>query len=169
MRLTLLSFAAVLVPLSCSQVDAERGVGAANIGQCPADFCRPGGRCDWGSTCSWIRGVRGCDDVAERDSSECAQAGGTASPGGTSTPGTREPATRVPDAWTCDPSWYNDRRGCDCNCGVLDPDCGIEGQGVYRCGYGQTCDAAGRCAGQMGPSSAAPDGWDCRDDYYDDG
>jgi len=29
----------------------------------------------------------------------------------------------VPNDWICDPSYYNATDGCDCNCGVVDPDC----------------------------------------------
>ena len=29
----------------------------------------------------------------------------------------------VPDEWTCDPTYYGLADGCDCGCGVVDPDC----------------------------------------------
>ncbi len=29
--------------------------------------------------------------------------------------------------WTCDPGWYGTGDGCDCGCGIADPDCGGPG------------------------------------------
>jgi hypothetical protein len=29
----------------------------------------------------------------------------------------------APDAWNCDPSYYAAADGCDCGCGIFDPDC----------------------------------------------
>jgi hypothetical protein len=51
----------------------------------------------------------------------------------------------VPVTWSCDPSYYDARDGCDCGCGVHDPDCDAAGQTLYGCAAGQTCNAQGRC------------------------
>jgi V8-like Glu-specific endopeptidase len=32
----------------------------------------------------------------------------------------------VPAEWTCDAGWYGSFDGCDCDCGVTDPDCSID-------------------------------------------
>lgn len=64
-----------------------------------------------------------------------------------------------PPEWTCPPGWWNAREGCDCECGARDPDCDVPGQRVYRCGDGQTCDAAGHCADGEGA-------WFCPESYY---
>ncbi len=57
--------------------------------------------------------------------------------------------TPVPEAWTCDPSYWGDGY-CDCGCTVKDVDCG-EGQGctapdcyVATCEY---CNPSGTCGG----------------------
>jgi hypothetical protein len=81
--------------------------------------------------------------------------------------------TGPPPGWTCPPGWWNAREGCDCACGVRDPDCDVPGQRVFRCGDGQTCDAAGRCVEGGGtwfcPASyyGTRDGCDCECGAYD--
>ena len=40
----------------------------------------------------------------------------------------------VPSSWTCDESFYNSNDGCDCECGVWDPDCEDHEQDIYNCG-----------------------------------
>jgi hypothetical protein len=39
----------------------------------------------------------------------------------------------APFDWTCDPTYYGTNDGCDCGCGVLDPDCSSQ--------YGGACEA----------------------------
>jgi len=51
-----------------------------------------------------------------------------------------------PGGWTCEPSYYGTRDGCDCNCGVRDPDCDIATQIVLNCNEGEICNAGGSCA-----------------------
>merc|ERR1719461_424263 len=47
-----------------------------------------------------------------------------------SPPSCREP---VPADWTCPEGYYNALDGCDCECGVWDPDCDVDGQYLYGC------------------------------------
>ncbi|MDI1482777.1 DUF3455 domain-containing protein [Polyangium sp. y55x31] len=49
----------------------------------------------------------------------------------------------APAGWACSPSYYNGNDGCDCNCGMPDPDCVKENQTLYGCG-GQ-CTISGTC------------------------
>merc|ERR1719461_1217553 len=42
-------------------------------------------------------------------------------------------ARSVPSGWTCSEWWYDALDGCDCNCGVWDPDCDVDGQYLYGC------------------------------------
>jgi len=49
-----------------------------------------------------------------------------------------------PDAWTCPPSSFAAGDGCDCGCGVVDPDCMTSTQ-VHGCGPDQTCSPTGEC------------------------
>jgi hypothetical protein len=39
----------------------------------------------------------------------------------------------APSDWTCDPTYYGTGDGCDCGCGILDPDCSSQ--------YGGACEA----------------------------
>lgn len=61
-----------------------------------------------------------------------------------------------PEEWICDAMYYDggDDDGCDCECGIVDPDCSLEGTDVYNCYEGQTCSADGHCEG-------APAEWTC--------
>ena len=45
-----------------------------------------------------------------------------------------------PSAWTCDPTFYGTNDGCDCGCGVLDPDCSSSYSGACL-----TCAETGSC------------------------
>ncbi|HEY3356974.1 MAG TPA: hypothetical protein VGQ83_27235, partial [Polyangia bacterium] len=49
--------------------------------------------------------------------------------------------TGVPAAWTCDPAYYGAGDGCDCGCGVRDPDC-PDGH-ARSCSF---CNDPGSCA-----------------------
>jgi hypothetical protein len=51
----------------------------------------------------------------------------------------------VPGGWDCDATFYDARDGCDCACGVYDPDCAVAGQTVYGCSGDETCSADGTC------------------------
>jgi len=67
----------------------------------------------------------------------------------------------VPTAWTCDPAKFNGGKGngCDCGCGVEDPDCKLMPlETVSGCGMAETC-TAGKCL---------PDAWKCPAEYYDE-
>ncbi len=69
--------------------------------------------------------------------------------------------------WTCPADWYDTLDGCDCNCGVLDPDCDDPTQTVYNCDPGEVCGDDGLCEG----GAAVPAEWTCTDAWYggDDG
>ena len=73
----------------------------------------------------------------------------------------------VPAEWVCDPGYYNQADGCDCDCGALDPDCEIPDADVYNCSPGATCNAQGQCEGGL----VIPPEWTCGDSFYgaDDG
>lgn len=51
-----------------------------------------------------------------------------------------------PATWTCDPSFYNAQDGCDCDCGIPDPDCADPNAALFNCsGTAPYCTAAGTC------------------------
>lgn len=67
--------------------------------------------------------------------------------------------TVVPGAWSCTPEWYSAADGCDCACGVYDPDCADPGANLYRCPAEATgCSAQGSCVVPTDPpDETAPD------------
>ncbi len=55
-------------------------------------------------------------------------------------------ARRVPSAWTCTFSWYGGSNGCDCACGVRDPDCDDPSVELKNCpNDAVACDTSGAC------------------------
>lgn len=57
-----------------------------------------------------------------------------------------------PPGWTCNGMHYDADDGCDCGCGILDPDC--PDPTVDSC---QFCDGAGSCATGACPANIDPD------------
>lgn len=57
-----------------------------------------------------------------------------------------------PAGWTCAPSYYGTLDGCDCGCGILDPDC-LDSTSA-SCEF---CDDAGSCAFGLGPCPSTID------------
>ncbi|MBL4683050.1 MAG: hypothetical protein JKY37_00560 [Nannocystaceae bacterium] len=51
------------------------------------------------------------------------------------------PVLPAPDEWTCPEDFYSSNDGCDCGCGVVDPDC--DNPTAAACDY---CDANGACS-----------------------
>ena len=78
----------------------------------------------------------------------------------------------APDGWTCTASYYGSDDGCDCGCGIPDPDCPDATEA--SCTYDWCSD--GNVASLSDPTQceveqpAAP-GWTCSNGYYgsDDG
>ncbi|MCR9163592.1 MAG: hypothetical protein ACE37F_15710 [Nannocystaceae bacterium] len=64
----------------------------------------------------------------------------------------------VPDAWTCPTQYFDADDGCDCGCGVADPDCG--GATVESCEY---CTEAGSCALESCDEIDPSDNTTCRE------
>jgi len=75
-------------------------------------------------------------------------------------------ARSVPSGWTCSTWWYDALDGCDCNCGVWDPDCEVDGQWLYGCpSQDYTCQnnwsSAPTCV-----DAGVPADWTCSEYYY---
>jgi len=68
----------------------------------------------------------------------------------------------TPSGWFCDPMYYNSSDGCDCDCGVYDPDC-LKSGPLYGCDYGAlpSCNSTGGCMYGHPPQS-----WICSPDDY---
>jgi hypothetical protein len=106
----------------------------------------------WTCAESYYDALDGCDCGCGVIDPDCAAAGATlygcpqeatgCSPGGTCI-GVGEPP---PPAWTCPASRYGGLDGCDCGCGVRDPDCDVGGADLYGCPQDATgCSLAGTC------------------------
>lgn len=85
--------------------------------------------------------------------------------------------TGMMGVWNCDPDYYGTDDGCDCGCGIVDPDC-ADGD-IATCEY---CNDQGSCniwdcPGTIDPADTAncapvegvPDEWTCNPSYYGDG
>lgn len=57
----------------------------------------------------------------------------------------------VPREWTCEPAFYAGDDGCDCGCGVVDPDC--DPPEIDSCEY---CDEPGSCSTDECPGTIDP-------------
>jgi hypothetical protein len=67
----------------------------------------------------------------------------------------------APTGWTCAPDQYDGGagNGCDCGCGLVDPDCSLTGEAVDGCNIGETCNVVGACL---------PQGWTCSAGFFGD-
>ena len=68
----------------------------------------------------------------------------------------------MPGGWTCAEGFYAALDGCDCDCGVRDPDCDDSFQDVLGCADGELCGASGACE-----AGGPPAAWDCEGEFYD--
>eukprot|EP01129_Flabellula_baltica_P014044 TRINITY_DN6650_c0_g1_i1.p1 TRINITY_DN6650_c0_g1~~TRINITY_DN6650_c0_g1_i1.p1 ORF type:complete len:920 (+),score=147.08 TRINITY_DN6650_c0_g1_i1:2-2761(+) len=71
-----------------------------------------------------------------------------------------KPDISVPEGWICPHCYYGTGDGCDCNCGIPDPDCELSNVSI-SCEIGQVC-IEGTCQGD------AMD-WTCFEGYYNAG
>jgi hypothetical protein len=64
-----------------------------------------------------------------------------------------------PTGWTCAASKFNGGagNGCDCGCGIHDPDCDLAGEIVSGCPAGSACNAMSACV---------PPTWTCGIDFF---
>lgn len=91
----------------------------------------------------------GCGGSAGSDDTDAAESRPDAAEGMPDAPAPVIDAVPTPDAapaWTCDPSFYDANDGCDCECGIWDPDCALPGP-VYGCedAVAPFCTAAATC------------------------
>ncbi len=56
-----------------------------------------------------------------------------------------EPAGPASDHWVCDLLYFSSLDGCDCQCGLWDPDCDQPGQAVHGCEQDERCIRPGTC------------------------
>jgi hypothetical protein len=110
---------------------------------------------DDGEFCDCICGAADSDcDDASLPVVGCAR-GQTCAPDGLACEG-------LPTGWTCAADQYagGAGNGCDCGCGVFDPDCDLAGEAVDGCAPSEACNTQGACV---------PTAWTCDPDFVSDG
>ncbi len=79
----------------------------------------------------------------------------------------------VAPGWDCNGSYFDSDDGCDCGCGVLDPDCAGQADAA-ACDY-EWCDAAevddehNWICGETDAPDGLPEAWSCKIEYYGTG
>eukprot|EP00732_Lithocolla_globosa_P002429 Lithocolla_globosa_v1_NODE_1584_length_2467_cov_5.572139.p1 type:complete len:763 gc:universal NODE_1584_length_2467_cov_5.572139:2427-139(-) len=73
----------------------------------------------------------------------------------------------VPSNFTCPSSYYHSQDGCDCNCGVFDPDCSDPLAQIYGC-FGENiyCTFDGMCSPIPEDQPSIPAEWQCDSSTY---
>ena len=99
----------------------------------------------WACNSSYYDANDGCDCGCGAIDPDCSLSGQTlygceegqvcGATGVCEAPATEEPSQG--DGWTCNPSYYNANDGCDCDCGIPDPDCERSNQRLYNCEAGR--------------------------------
>ena len=170
----------------CEAAECGNGVcEAGEAGSCEED-CETGTAAGWTCEPSYYGTRDGCDcncgtrdpdcDLPEQlilncsDGEICNAGGSCATPGagdcgndicdGDETAGScpHDCGGEIPAAWVCDPDYYGELDGCDCECGAYDPDCDDADEELYGCAEGATCNSSGTCSVQA---------WSCDPAYYD--
>jgi len=72
----------------------------------------------------------------------------------------------APSGFTCDPVFYDAGDGCDCECGVVDPDCDSGTTVVHGCSADEVC-VDGACVDDPDEAFDVPDDWTCNPGWYD--
>lgn len=97
-------------------------------------------------------------------------------------PGGKADGANAPAGWDCAPSYYDRNDGCDCGCGIIDPDCSNGGE--EACDYewcptavsldpnqNWQCESESDDGQEEAGSPSVPDAWSCSVGFYgtDDG
>jgi hypothetical protein len=172
---------------ACGAPDPDCDDASALVYGCaPGQTCSAAGECEGNSTvpAAWTCFVSfygtgdGCDCGCGAPDPDCADpsatvygcaSGQTCSAAGQCVGGS---VGTVPAEWTCSASFYGTHDGCDCGCGVVDPDC--DDATAASCEY---CGSCGVCANVNEtnnaacevPVSTAPPEWTCIESFYNDG
>jgi len=109
-------------------------------------------------------------DCTDGTTASCNYCGDTAAcnPGGTCND--IEPQNNaVCSVWTCAPQLYDGNNGCDCGCGILDPDClDATVASCTTCANADSCSPTGTCADIESTYNAHCRPWTCNIDYLTD-
>jgi hypothetical protein len=166
----------------CSRAACGDDGCGGSCGTCSDDTSCTGGVCiaesaprSWSCDAEWYGAEDGCDCECGAYDPDCVEDVDTVfncedfespvcSPHGTCS-GTCDGGDcggSAPEGWTCDPDYYDADDGCDCECGIADPDCDDPEETVLNCPYDMlnpTCGASGACE-----PSCSCDGASCGND-----
>lgn len=70
----------------------------------------------------------------------------------------------APTSWQCDPDFYDTHDGCDCECGIPDPDCNYNDTIIYGCTNGTIPTCINGNWSYSGPTP--PSSWTCSLAFY---
>ena len=153
----------------CGALDPDCEDPTQQLFNCAAgELCSAQGTCapasageDWTCEPSYFAANDGCDCSCGAFDPDCADP--TQSLYGCQDGQRCGPTGQCEDAsgWICNPDFYDANDGCDCGCGVLDPDCAKEGQQLFGCAPSETCNAAGSCE-----EASVPAEWTCDPAFY---
>ena len=116
-------------------------------------------------------------ETTENPESSSSSSAGTDSSSSSSAMESSSSDTGMMGVWNCDPDYYGTDDGCDCGCGIVDPDC-ADGD-IATCEYCNdegSCNIWG-CPGTIDPADTAncapvegvPDEWTCNPGFFGDG
>jgi V8-like Glu-specific endopeptidase len=137
----------------CGAWDPDCANANADIWGCaPQGTCRPDGTCTVSFPETWTCRYRyydardGCDCNCGALDPDCAVPGQELYGCGPQSECLPDGSCSVPipDGWVCDPDNYGSDDGCDCRCGVTDPDC-RPGVRVNNCTRGEVCGPDALC------------------------
>lgn len=158
---------ATTCPSDCEDDSPRCGDGVCEPGDCESD-CRVGTRppASWICSDSTWDSRDGCDCECGAVDPDCETAlttyncavGEVCSASGECVP----EAVGVPDDWICNEEYYGSNDGCDCACGVRDPDCDDPQQEIVGCATDSVCGPNGECLG----NPEVPETWTCSPGWY---
>ncbi len=95
------------------------------------------------------------DDSGSSDPTDASTTSVDATTGGLSSDGD-DSSTGEPAVWTCYFQFYDNDDGCDCGCGIVDPDCADATVGSCDyCSQVGSCGVAGGCPSNIDPDNNA--------------
>jgi hypothetical protein len=111
----------------------------------PLFGCAPGELCDAQGQC-FVPPPEDCDNTIDDDLDTLADCQDPDCVG--------DPA--CPAVWTCNPAYYGTNDGCDCGCGIFDPDCpDATTAGCIYCNNLGSCNTLPGCPGTIDPTDNA--------------
>ena len=121
---------------------------------------------DWNCSALFYADNDGCDCECGAWDPDCAKQPPVLNCNGSSpqcvVPGICE-VQATPISWNCSASWYNSSDGCDCGCGIQDPDCDVNNTELFGCYEGLYPQCLVGICSYLQP---LPLNWNCSSSFY---